>query len=308
MRDTDLLQLALALVPPWLVRRSDFDAERRRLDIHIAPGAAALPARAAALPTARPTTPRRRPGGISTSFSTMPISTPGYRASSARALRDQEGLGALGPRGQRLRLAVRSADHGAGPGHAGKGGGPAGGRTRHPRLWRVIHHDVDRGRARADFCAVTRVACDETAARRGHDYITLFVDLDRARVLFATEGKDAGTAAALAAAFAAHGGDPGAVAEVCIDMSPAFIKGTADHLPNAAVTFDKFHAVKIINDAVDRVRRAEQKAHGQLTGTRDIWRRNPATLSDKQRATPSLRWGRLFARALSRPLAPTRSA
>jgi transposase len=153
------------------------------------------------------------------------------------------------------------------------------------RLWRVIHHYVDRGRARADFSAVTRVACDETAARRGHDYITLFVDLDRARVLFATEGKDAGTVAAFAADFAAHGGDPGAVAEVCIDMSPAFIKGTADHLPNAAVTFDKFHAVKIINDAVDRVRRAEQKAHGQLTGTRYIWLRNPATLSDKQRAT-----------------------
>ena len=33
-------------------------------------------------------------------------------------------------------------------------------------------------------------------------------------------------------------------------MSPAFIKGTAGSLPNAAITFDKFHAVKIINDAV----------------------------------------------------------
>ncbi len=63
------------------------------------------------------------------------------------------------------------------------------------RLWRVIHHYVARARARADFAAVTRVACDETAARRGHDYITLFVDLDRARVLFATEGKDANTVA-----------------------------------------------------------------------------------------------------------------
>jgi transposase len=35
MRDADLLQLALALVPPWLVTRSDFDAAARRLDIHI---------------------------------------------------------------------------------------------------------------------------------------------------------------------------------------------------------------------------------------------------------------------------------
>ena len=37
-------------------------------------------------------------------------------------------------------------------------------------------------------------------------------------------------------------------------MSPAFIKGITENLPNAAVTFDKFHAVKIINDAVDQVR------------------------------------------------------
>ncbi len=41
-------------------------------------------------------------------------------------------------------------------------------------------------------------------------------------------------------------------------MSPAFIKGVAAHLPNAEVTFDNFHTVKIVNDAVDEVsRRAE---------------------------------------------------
>jgi transposase len=72
----------------------------------------------------------------------------------------------------------------------------------------------------------------------------------------ATEGKDAETIAAIADDLAAHGGDPAAVREVCIDMSPGFIKGTADSLPNAAVTFDKSRAVKIINDAVDQVRRA----------------------------------------------------
>ena len=153
------------------------------------------------------------------------------------------------------------------------------------RLWRVLHHYVDQARARVDASAVTRVAIDETAARRGHDYITLFVDIDQARVLFATEGKDAATVAAFADDLAAHGGDAEAVDEVCIDMSPAFIKGTAEHLPNAAVTFDKFHAVKIVNDAVDQVRRAEQKGQSVLRGTRYIWLRNPANLSDRQQAT-----------------------
>ena len=84
-----------------------------------------------------------------------------------------------------------------------------------------------------DASAVTRVAIDETAARRGHDYITLFVDIDDARVLFATEGKDAATVAAFADGMAHHGGDPDAIAEVCIDMNPAFIKGTAKAPPKA---------------------------------------------------------------------------
>ena len=153
------------------------------------------------------------------------------------------------------------------------------------KLWRVVHHYVDRARARADASDVTRVAIDETAARRGHDYISLFVDIDQARVLFAAEGRDASTVAAFAEDLTAHRGAPEAIEEVCIDMSPAFIKGVADNLPEAAITFDKFHAVKIINEAVDQVRRAEQKTKGLLRGTRYIWLRNPANLSERQKAT-----------------------
>ncbi len=104
-------------------------------------------------------------------------------------------------------------------------------------------------------------------------------------MLFATEGRDAETIEAFAADLAAHGGDPDAVSEVCIDMSPPFIKGIAENLPNAAVTFDKFHAVKIVNAAVDQVRRGEQKSESLLRGTRYIWLRNPANLSERQRAT-----------------------
>jgi len=152
------------------------------------------------------------------------------------------------------------------------------------RLWRVVHHYVDRARAKVDLSTVRRVAIDETEARRGHNYITLFVDIDQARVVFATEGRHAETIALFADDLTAHGGEPGAVAEVCIDMSPAFIKGIADNLPTTAITFDKFHAVKIINDAVDQVRRAERKVHKFLAGTRYLWLRNPANLSDRQKA------------------------
>jgi transposase len=67
-------------------------------------------------------------------------------------------------------------------------------------------------------------------------------------------------------------------------MSPAFIKGVVENLPNAAITFDKFYAVKIVNDAVDQVRRAEQKGQPLLCATRYLWLRNPANLSDRRQA------------------------
>ncbi len=140
-------------------------------------------------------------------------------------------------------------------------------------------------RGRGPMRRRTRLAIDETAARRGQDYVTLFVDIDQARVMFATEGNDAATISAFADDLAAHGGDPDAISQVCIDMSPAFTKDIAEHLPNAAITFDKFYAVKITNDAVDKVRRAEQEEQSLLRGTRYLWLRNPQTLSTRQRKT-----------------------
>jgi len=153
------------------------------------------------------------------------------------------------------------------------------------RLWRVIHHYVDEARTNADAACVTQLVIDETTARRGQDYITLFVDIERARVLFATEGKDAATVTAFTEDLTAHGGDPAAIAEVSIDMSAAFIKGIGENLPAAAITFDKFHAVKIINGAVDRVRREEVKSRPELKQSRYVWLKNQTNLSGGQRET-----------------------
>jgi transposase len=100
--------------------------------------------------------------------------------------------------------------------------------------------------------------------------------------LIVADGKDAATVEAFAADLAQHGGSAERVGEVCIDMSPAFIKGTQAQLPNAEITFDTFHAVKIVNDAVDQVRRAEQKDRPELKKTRYIWLKNQSNLSQAQ--------------------------
>lgn len=150
------------------------------------------------------------------------------------------------------------------------------------RLWRVVRHYVDKARAERDDSKVCRVGIDETASRRGHNYISLFVDLDGPAVLFGTEGKDAATVAAFAADLKAHGGNPEKVTEVCQDMSAAFIKGVTESLPNASITFDKFHVKKIITDAVDQTRRAERDDFPELKGMRYALLRNEETMSDEQ--------------------------
>jgi len=67
-----------------------------------------------------------------------------------------------------------------------------------------------------------------------------------------------------------HGGDALKITDFSIDMSKAFIKGIAEKFENAAITFDKFHVIKIINDAVDKVRRAEQTLCPELKRTRYV--------------------------------------
>ena len=66
-------------------------------------------------------------------------------------------------------------------------------------------------------------------------------------------------------------------------MSAAFIKGVTDNLTEAEITFDKFHAVKLINDAVDKVRRAESKGRPELKRSRYLWLRNEPSLSAESR-------------------------
>src|SRR5665213_3073942 len=65
-------------------------------------------------------------------------------------------------------------------------------------------------------------------------------------------------------------------------MSKAYSSGVEASLPHAAVTFDKFHVVSLVNNAVEHVRRLEQKTCPQLAGSRYVWLKNPANLNTRQ--------------------------
>ena len=98
--------------------------------------------------------------------------------------------------------------------------------------------------------------------------MTLAADAVARRVLFVAEGRDAQAIAALACDLEAHGCPPQQISSVSIDMSPAFIKGVNQELPNAQITFDKFHVIWHANAAVDRTRRIEQRTDRSLKGMR----------------------------------------
>jgi transposase len=148
------------------------------------------------------------------------------------------------------------------------------------RVAAICGRYVDLALAEADFSAVARLAVDETSRAKGHDYITLFADADERKVLFVAEGRGADTVESFAEDLIVRGGDPAAIESVSIDMSPAFIKGVGESLPNARITFDKFHVVAHASLAVDKTRRIEQKTDPRLKGLR--W----ALLKDRSNLNP----------------------
>jgi transposase len=150
------------------------------------------------------------------------------------------------------------------------------------RVWRVLQHYVAQARDAADFSEVTAIGVDETSRKRGHNYISVFMDLDESRVLFVAEGCDAATVKTFREDLEAHGGQAEQIAEACLDMSRAYISGLESQFPTTELTFDQFHLTKIVNDAVDEVRRAERADRPELKGTRYVWLKNQENHTAKQ--------------------------
>lgn len=151
------------------------------------------------------------------------------------------------------------------------------------KIWTLIERYVNLALAKNDYSDLKTVGMDETSQRKGHDYITLFVDLLKKRTVFIAEGNDQKTVEAFANDLKTHNGNPEAVTDVSCDMWPAFIRGVEDNLPNAQITFDRFHIMKVINTAVDMVRKQEVQTQFVLKGTKYIFLKNEKNLTDTQR-------------------------
>jgi transposase len=282
MRDIELFQMALGLTPPWQVSASEFNPNNKRLDIRIdfprgstftCPecGQAGLKAydtqekswrhlnffQHEAYLTAR--VPRVKCDKCGTRL----VKVPWARSDSGFTLLFEAMIMTLAKSMPVKTIAEFVNEHDT-------------------RLWRILNHYVDDARDKADHSSVRKVGMDETSSKRGHNYVSLFVDLEGPRVLFVTEGKDASTVKRFKQDLIDHNGTSQAIEEMCSDMSPSFISGVENCFPNAHLTFDKFHIMKVINDAVDEVRRQEQKDRPELFKTRYIWLKNHENLKSSQ--------------------------
>lgn len=158
--------------------------------------------------------------------------------------------------------------------------------------WDEVHaiqeRAVARGLARRQAEPIPHIGVDEKSFTRGHRYFTLVNDLDRPRVLYVAEDR---TEASLDGFWSALSAEQMAgVQAVAMDMWDPYVNSTVHHLPEARrkIVFDKFHIAKHLSEAVDVVRRRENRqlrASGddRLAGTRYDWLRHPARMEPEDR-------------------------
>lgn len=278
MNENELFQAALGLLPPWLVSRCTFEQSAGRLDIHVDfPRGSVFPCPVCGISCKAYDTDEltwrhlnffqhqtflhaRTPRVECSHCGVHRVAVPWARPDSGFTLLFEALVMMLAKSMPVLAVARLVGEYDT-------------------LIWRIVTHYVEAARAKADYSTVSQIGVDETASRRGQLYVSLFVDLGQRKVLFATPGKDASTVAAFAEDLKVHGGDPTAVTEVSADMSKAFFKGVTASLPNAQVTFDKFHVISLVNGAVDAVRRLERKDHPELVNSRYVWLKNPENLT-----------------------------
>lgn len=163
----------------------------------------------------------------------------------------------------------------------------------------IMERAVRRGLRRRSAEPLPRIGVDEKAFRKRHRYVTLVTDLDRGRVLYVAKDRKQSSLDGFWETLSTEQLD--SIEAVAIDMWDPYENSIRAHLPGAQqkIVYDKFHVAKHLGEAVDRVRRAENKVlrkegDNRLVGTRHQWLRNPDNFSDQQwRDFRRLREGKL---------------
>lgn len=160
----------------------------------------------------------------------------------------------------------------------------------------VMQRAVERGRQRkreqTTEQPVRYVGVDEKAFRKGHSYITVVCDLERSTVEHVADDREAES---LGEYFQSLSDEQRqAIDAVAMDMWQPYIKATHEHLPwpgaEEKIVFDRFHILKLMNEAVDAVRKQEHRrlqaaGDDRLKGTKYLWLYAKENLPDRHQPT-----------------------
>lgn len=150
------------------------------------------------------------------------------------------------------------------------------------RLWRIVKRHANEYVESLEFSKVRRIGLDETS-KKGHNYLTVFVDLDTSRIIYIADGKKGSTIEEFKEFFIERKGVAENIEVVTCDMNMGFTTGIKKAFINAKIVYDKFHVIKMINEALDSVRKEEIKEEPILKKTKYLWLKNKGNLKNKQK-------------------------
>ena len=139
---------------------------------------------------------------------------------------------------------------------------------------------------------VKQIAIDEISTGKGHQYVTIVLDLESGAVLHVGQGKGGD---ALLDFWKRLRASRGKIEAVATDMSPAYIDAVTTHLPEATLVFDRFHVIKLYNEKLSDLRRdlhrqlADTMQKDVLKGIRWLLLKRPENLDISRREPERLR-------------------
>ena len=153
----------------------------------------------------------------------------------------------------------------------------------------VMERAVQRGQQRKEAKPVAYVGVDEKAFRKGQSYVTVVCDLERSTVEHVAD--DRKTESLGEYFLSLTDTQRAAIQAVAMDMWEPYVQATLEHVPQASrkIVFDRFHIMKNVNEAVDKVRLQEHRAlmlEGieTLKGTKHLWLYAQENVPDGRRA------------------------
>lgn len=120
----------------------------------------------------------------------------------------------------------------------------------------IVKSDLRKRYANIPLRGLQRLAIDELYLGKKMRFITLVIDLDTGRIVWVARGRGKD---ALRKFWRRLRLAKARIQAVACDMSAAYWSAVLEHLPGAAIVFDKFHIIKLANEKIDDLRRSLQR-------------------------------------------------